>query len=60
MTPPNHIGSKWINNGMETKKLSSGLPIPVGYTQGRLSISGSKNPMSIKNKKQDLRKNNEN
>lgn len=60
LTPPRQDGSKWINNGIETKKLSSGLPIPEGYIQGRLSISGSKNPMSITNKKQNLRKNNEN
>lgn len=51
LAPPRHDGSKWINNGIETKKLSSGLPIPDGYTQGRLSISGSKNPMSTKKQK---------
>lgn len=45
-TPPKQDGSKWINNGVETKKLSAGLPIPNGYTQGRLSITGTKNPMN--------------
>lgn len=46
LIPPKHDGSKWINNGTETKKLSAGLPIPEGYKQGRLSITGTKNPMA--------------
>lgn len=50
LTPPRHDGSKWIHNGTETKKLSAGLPIPEGYVQGRLSISGSNNPMKSRNK----------
>ena len=48
LTPPNHSGSRWINNGIETTKIQTGVPLPDGYVYGRLSMSGESNPMKNK------------
>ncbi len=32
------IGSKWINNGFETKKLSAGLELPTGWNFGMMKF----------------------
>lgn len=53
-------GSIWINNGTKNSRLRSGLPMPVGWTKGRLltgnyrahlhfpNVAGDNNPARIK------------
>lgn len=38
-------GSKWINNGIETKILLRGEPLPEGWAYGNLRFKGENNPM---------------
>lgn len=59
LTPPSHVGSRWINDGKETKKIQIGVPLPIGFVYGRLSMSGENNPMKdkeIAKKNTELRK----
>lgn len=60
LTPPKQDGSKWINNGINTKKIQKGVPLPDGYVYGRLSMIGKNNPMKnkeISTKNAESRKN---
>ncbi len=62
LTPPRHDGARWINNGIETKKIKCGVLLPEGYVYGRLSMIGNNNPMKngiTAKKNGELRKKNE-
>lgn len=59
LTPPRHDGARWINDGVQTKKIQMGVLLPDGYVYGRLSMQGGNNPMKDKTlaaKNSELRK----
>ena len=47
LNPENNpmYGSKWINNGVETRKLLKGEKMPDGWVYGNLQLCGKNNPM---------------
>jgi len=50
---PSHLGTKWINNGTEQKRLFLGQEMPTGWDFGRLPVqhitNGIENKMIAKN-----------
>lgn len=47
--PPSMLGMKWINDGVNQKKIKSTDALPEGWSFGRIDMSGNNNPTRKKN-----------
>ena len=45
--PPNHFGSRWINNGIKNKRISKENQLPPGFVEGRLMINDDNRRIAV-------------